>query len=87
LPSILSVRYRNELAEVIRAIVRDGLPTDEASIFVGIPNSVSLEDKQKFVMLIQNELKSMHAGNAIRFGLRLLEFSVRRQKHQADCAE
>ncbi|MBD9361510.1 Fic family protein [Methylomonas sp. EbB] len=79
-PDIVRLRYRNELAEVIRAIVRDGLATDAASILAGIPNSVSQEDKQKFIILIQNELKTLHAGNAIRFGLRPLEFSVWQEK-------
>ncbi|QPK61613.1 Fic family protein [Methylomonas sp. LL1] len=79
-PDIVRLRYRNELAEVIRAIVRDGLATDEASILAGIPDSVSSEDKQKFIILIQNELKTLHAGNAIRFGLRPLEFSVWQEK-------
>ncbi len=79
-PDIVRLRYRNELAEVIRAIVRDGLATDGASILAGIPNSVSQEDKQKFIILIQNELKTLHAGNAIRFGLRPLEFSVWQEK-------
>lgn len=79
-PDIVRLRYRNELAEVIRAIVREGLATDEASIMSGIPDSVSSEDKQRFIILIQNELKTLHAGNAIRFGLRPLEFSVWREK-------
>lgn len=79
-PDIVRLRYRNELAEVIRAIVRDGLATDEASILASIPDSVSQEDKQKFIILIQNELKTLHAGNAIRFGLRPLEFSVWQEK-------
>lgn len=80
-PDIVRLRYRNELAEVIRAIVRDGLATDDTSILAGIPDSVSQEDQQKFIILIQNELKTLHAGNAIRFGLRPLEFSVWQQKH------
>ena len=86
-PDIVRLRYRNELAEVIRAIVRDGLATDEASILAGIPDSVSQEDQQKFIILIQNELKTLHAGNAIRFGLRPLEFSAWQQKHQAHYVE
>ncbi len=86
-PDIVRLRYRNELAEVIRAIVRNGLIIDEASILAGIPDAVSSEDKQKFINLVQNELKTLHAGNAIRFGLRPLEFSVWQQKHQFDNAE
>ncbi|WP_256360275.1 Fic family protein [Methylomonas koyamae] len=84
-PDIVRLRYRNELAEVIRAIVRDGLATDEASILAGIPDSVSEEDKQKFIKLVQNELKTLHAGNAIRFGLRPLEFSVWQEKGTKFC--
>lgn len=36
---------------------------------------------------VQNELKILHARYAIRFGLRLLEFSVWQQKHQVDYVE
>lgn len=82
---IVRLRYRNELAEVIRAIIRDGLATDVAAILAGTPNSVSQEDKQKFIILVQNELKTLHAGNAIRFGLRPLEFSVWQEKRTKFC--
>ena len=84
-PDIVRLRYRNELAEVIRAIVRDGLATDGAAILAGTPNSVSQEDKQKFINLVQNELKTLHAGNVIRFGLRPLEFSVWQEKGTKFC--
>ncbi|WP_229427605.1 Fic family protein [Methylomonas fluvii] len=80
-PDIFRLRYRNELAEAIRAIVRDGQAADDTSILAGIPDSVSQEDKQKFLNLVRSELKTLHAGNAIRFGLRPLEFSVWQQKH------
>ena len=83
-PDIVRLRYRNELAEVIRAIVRNGLTADDASILASIPDAVSEEDKQKFIVLIQDELKALHAGNVIRFGLRPLEFSVWQEKHQVD---
>jgi Fic family protein len=83
-PDIIRLRYRNELAEMMRAIVRDGLATDEASIVEGIPHTVSQDDRQRFAVLIQNELKALHAGNAIRFGLRPLEFSVWQEKHKTD---
>jgi hypothetical protein len=86
-PDIVRLRYRNELAEVIRAIVKEGMAADEMSIMAGIPNSVSTEDKQRFIILIKNELKTLHAGNAIRFGLRPLEFSVWQQQYQTDDVE
>ncbi|AMK79273.1 MULTISPECIES: Fic family protein [Methylomonas] len=86
-PDIVRLRYRNELAEVIRAIVREGTTADETSIMARIPDSVSTEDKQRFIILIQNELKTLHAGNAIRFGLRPLEFSVWQQQYKTDHVE
>ncbi|OQW67945.1 MAG: cell filamentation protein Fic [Proteobacteria bacterium ST_bin11] len=82
-PDIVRLRYRNELAEVIRAIVKEGMATDEMSIMAGIPDSVSTEDKQRFIILIKNELKTLHAGNAIRFGLRPLEFSAWRERNKS----
>jgi hypothetical protein len=39
------------------------------------------------IQAVQNELKTLHAGDAIRFGLHPLEFSVWQQKHQFDYVE
>jgi hypothetical protein len=35
-----------------------------------------VEDRAHFVTLALTEFKSLHAGNAVRFGLRPLEFAA-----------
>ncbi len=73
-PDTFRLRYRNELAEAVRAIVRGGHPASETAIRVSMPATVVLEDQPRFVALTLEEFKTLHAGNVIRFGLRPLEF-------------
>lgn len=75
-PDTFRLRYRNELTEVVRAIVRGGLPADENAIRSALPTTVAHEDQLRFVALAIAEFKTLHAGNAIRFGLRPLEFDA-----------
>lgn len=75
-PDIFRLRYRNELAETVRAIVRDGQPAVETAILAIMPTTVVQEDQPRFVALALEEFKTLHAGNAIRFGLRPLEFAA-----------
>jgi hypothetical protein len=80
-PDTFRLRYRNELAQVISSIVRNGLAPNEAAIRAAMPGNVAAEDQPGFVKLVMAEFNSLHAGNAIRFGLRPLEFSAwERQK-------
>lgn len=73
-PDTFRLRYRNELAEAVRAIVRGGHPASETAIRASMPATVLLEDQPRFVALTLEEFKTLHAGNVIRFGLRPLEF-------------
>lgn len=41
-----------------------------------LPGTVAEEDRPRFVALTLAEFKTIHPGNAIRFGLRPLEFSA-----------
>ena len=82
-PDTFRLRYRNELAETVRAIVRDGQPAVETAILAIMPTTVAQEDQPRFVALALEEFKTLHAGNAIRFGLRPLEFAA----WQEMCAE
>lgn len=72
-PDILRLRYRQVLGEVIAAVVRSGLPVNEASVKAMPPGSVQPEDREHFTQLVLKELAGLHAGNAVRFGLRPLE--------------
>ena len=82
-PDTFRLRYRNELAETVRAIVRDGQPAVETAILTIMPTTVVQEDQPRFVALALEEFKTLHAGNAIRFGLRPLEFAAWQER----CAE
>ena len=49
-----------------------------------MPASVAPGDQEAFARLVLEELKTMHAGNAVRFGLRPLEFENWLSKRAAD---
>jgi fido (protein-threonine AMPylation protein) len=74
-PDTFRLRYRNELTEVVCAIVRGGLTANEATVKKLMPEAVPPDDQGRFIVLILEEFKSLHAGNAVRFGLRPLEFA------------
>lgn len=75
-PDVFRLRYRKALGEAIAAIVRNGDAVDEATVRARIPAAVATEDRTHFVTLVLTEFKSLHAGNAVRFGLRPLEFAA-----------
>jgi Fic family protein len=75
-PDTFRLRYRAELTETVRAIVRSGQSVSEAAIRSTMPKSIAAEDQVKFLALVLEEFKGLHEGNAIRFGLRPLEFAA-----------
>ena len=44
------------------------------------PPEVAIEDRDKFVKLVLDEFENLHEGNAIRFGIRPLEFAAWKEK-------
>ena len=79
-PDTFRLRYRNELAEAVRAIVRGGQPANKTALRASMPATVALEDQPRFVELALEEFKTLHTGNVVRFGLRPLEFAVWKQQ-------
>ena len=79
-PDTFRLRYRNELTDTVRGIVRGGLSVSETAIQAVMPNTIAVEDQLRFVILTLEEFKALHAGNAIRFGLRPLEFAAWQKK-------
>ena len=73
-PDIFRLRHRLALAQVIAAIVREGDKATELAVKSRMPASVAVADHQHFVQLALAEFGSLHAGNAVRFGIRPLEF-------------
>jgi len=73
-PDIFRLRHRQALAEVIAAIVRQGDAPTEQAVTSRMPASVAAADHAHFVQLALAEFGALHAGNAVRFGVRPLEF-------------
>jgi hypothetical protein len=80
-PDTFRLRHRTALAETVRRLVRGHLPLTEEEVRRFIPNSVSAEDQDRFVSLVLEEFKTLHTGNAVRFGLRPLELEAWRAHH------
>lgn len=80
-PDIFRLRYRLALSEVIAAIVRTGEPATDASIRARLPTTVAVADADHFAALALGEFKTLHPGNAIRFGIGPLEFAAWQDLH------
>lgn len=75
-PDAFRLRHRLALGETIRAIVRGGLQPSEESIRKSMPQLVMPDEQGEFVNMVLEEFKTLHSGNAVRFGLRPLEFEA-----------
>lgn len=83
-PDIFRLRHRQALAEVIAAIVRQGAAPTEGAVKRRVPASVPAADRDHFVQLALAEFGALHAGNAVRFGIRPLEFRSWQRRDQGD---
>lgn len=72
-PDMLRMRYRRELGAVVAAMVQAMEPAAEVLVRSRVPSEVAQADQAAFVALVLAELKSLHPGKAVRFGLRALE--------------
>ena len=81
-PDIFRLRHRQALAEVVSAIVRQDEPATAQSVQSKIPSTVPLTEHDHFVQLVLAEFSALHVGNAVRFGIRPLEFSAWQSNHQ-----
>ncbi|KAB0672479.1 Fic family protein [Oryzomonas sagensis] len=75
-PDIFRLRYRQALSETVRAIVQQQQRPTSETVTAVTPSSVAAEDHNKFVELVLEEFENLHEGNAIRFGIRPLEFAA-----------
>jgi len=75
-PDTFRLRYRQSLSETVKAIVQHQQHPTKETVSAVIPISVAEEDRDKFVKLVFEEFKNLHEGNAIRFGIRPLEFAA-----------
>jgi Fic family protein len=75
-PDMMRLRHRSVLGELIASIVRQGLAPTREVIMQRMPASVPLADQDAFITLVMSEFKTLHAGNAVRFGIRPLELQA-----------
>ncbi|HEY8906309.1 MAG TPA: Fic family protein [Rhodoferax sp.] len=80
-PDIFRLRHRQALSLVIANIVRNGAPVTPETVRAQLPSSVANADAEAFVTLVLSEFKSLHPGNAVRFGIRPLEFETWQKLH------
>ena len=78
-PDLFRLRHRVAIGEVIRALVQQQLAPTARRLRALVPASVAVSQRDEFVRLVQSELRSLHAGNVVRFGLRPLEFEAWQQ--------
>lgn len=80
-PDIFRLRYRQALTEVVAAIVRSDEAATDTTVRARTPTTVADADRDHFIDLAMAEFKTLHPGNAVRFGIRPLEFSEWQEKH------
>ncbi len=80
-PDIFRLRHRQALAEVVAAIVKQNESATELAILSKMPATVAQAEQDHFVRMVLAEFGALHAGNAVRFGIRPLEFSAWQDSH------
>jgi hypothetical protein len=80
-PDMFRLRYRQALSAVVAAIVRNNEPATAAVIRARTPGTVAQEDLEHFLQLALGEFKALNPGNAVRFGIRPLEFAAWRERN------
>jgi Fic family protein len=73
-PDPLRLRNRDQLTEVVNAIVRDDAPIDDAPIRALAAHLVAPEDLEDFIAMVISELSGLHEGTLARYRLRPSEF-------------
>lgn len=68
-PSDIQIKYRNEIKSFVRDCVREKITPEELKISQFTP-----EIARSILEEVESELKNLHEGSLIRFGLKLSEF-------------
>ena len=61
--------------------MRNNVRVNEENICRVIPKALITEDAARSLHLVQEEFKALHPRNAVRFGLRPLEYEARNRAH------
>jgi hypothetical protein len=80
-PDTFRLRYRQALGEVVTAIIKNDEAATERNVAARLPNGIATPDKDRLVQLVLQEFTTLHAGNAVRFGIRPLELATWKQRH------
>jgi Fic/DOC family len=80
-PDIFRLRYRQAMTDVVAAVVHSDEAATEESVRAKVPPNVAAPDKDHFIQLVVQEFAALHAGNAVRFGIRPLELAAWTQRH------
>jgi Fic family protein len=81
-PDIFRLRYRQALSAVVSAIVKSNEAATPANVKARVPSAVAAVDQDHFIQLVLQEFAALHAGNAVRFGIRPLELVAWKQRHE-----
>ncbi len=73
-PDAFRLKYRSEIAEVVRHAVREKVQPTEAELAELAKSMVPTEDLDRFTSIALAELTGLHEGNIARFRLRPSEF-------------
>ena len=79
-PDTFRLRYRQALSMAVKTIVLQRQEPARKAVAAIIPPEVAKEDRDKFIKLVLDEFENLHDGNAIRFGIRPLEFAAWKEK-------
>lgn len=83
-PDLFRLRHRQRLGQVVATLVRarqsPGPDTIRAALAAqpapALVPTLEPADESRFIDLVMQEFKSLHAGNAVRFGLRAMEWEA-----------
>lgn len=81
-PDTFRLRWRAEIGAAVKSIVQQGLPLKDAHLRRVTPATITPGDRARFVAQLRTEFEALHAGNAVRFGLRPLEFAAWQERVQ-----
>jgi Fic/DOC family len=84
-PDLFRLRHRQALYKVVAMMVQHDEPATAQAVSQHLPAmlplTLSAEDRERFVALVLEEFKTLHAGNVIRLGLRPLEWAQWQSRH------
>ena len=77
-PDPFRLRYRKRIYEFVAAVVQGQMTKREAIRWIARESEkrISVEDRGRFIEVVETELSSLHEGNIARYRLRPSEFEA-----------